>query len=178
MTGYDLIRERQSVRNYENKKVDKETITKVIDLAKFAPSWGNTQIVRYTLIENRLLIEKIGALAVNGFSYNTKTLSKAPSLIVLSYLKGKSGKIENVEESDMDWVAFDVGIACQTFCLAAKNYGVATCIMGIIDQKIISQLIDLDEDQSIGAIITVGYQSGVANSPGRIDTKELIKYID
>ena len=41
------IKERRSIRKYKSDKVSKETIEKIIDAARYAPSWKNSQTARY-----------------------------------------------------------------------------------------------------------------------------------
>ena len=41
------VKERRSVRRFTEEPVDHETIEKIIDLARFYPSWKNTQTTRY-----------------------------------------------------------------------------------------------------------------------------------
>ena len=64
------IKERRSVRRFTEEMVDHETIEKIIDLARFAPSWKNTQTTRYYVIENADMIKSICDDAVLGFEGN------------------------------------------------------------------------------------------------------------
>jgi Fe-S-cluster-containing hydrogenase component 2 len=40
-----LIKSRRSIRNYQNKKVERETLAKLIDIARYAPTGGNSQLM-------------------------------------------------------------------------------------------------------------------------------------
>ena len=44
----DVIEYRRSVRKFADTPVTEEDIKKVVELARFAPSWKNTQTTRYT----------------------------------------------------------------------------------------------------------------------------------
>ena len=46
------IKERRSVRRFADKPVPRELIAEVVEIARFAPSWKNTQIARYIVVEN------------------------------------------------------------------------------------------------------------------------------
>lgn len=39
---------------------------------------------------------------------------------------------------------FDAGIAAQTFCLAARDLGIGTCILGIFDADAAGRLLELE----------------------------------
>ena len=70
----------------------RELIAEIVEIARFAPSWKNTQIARYIVVDNP---EKIAALASDkctyGFEYNIKTIAKAPAVVLLTIVEGRSG---------------------------------------------------------------------------------------
>ena len=71
---------------------------------------------------------------------------------------------------------FDVGVACQTFCLAAKEQGLGTVIMGMFDEDEISKLIELPEDQELAALIAIGYPDIEPEAPKRKTVDVLLQY--
>ncbi len=159
-----MIKERRSVRKYRSERVSRELMREIIDLSRWAPSWANFQVARYTIVDNEAMIRAIYERGVNGFSYNVKTLQNAPGVIVLSYVKGKSGTLGDDKPASSiataQWEMFDAGIACQTLCLAAHAKGVGTCIFGIIDDAEISKIVGLPEGETVAAIITYGFEAG------------------
>ncbi len=181
--GIALLKERRSIRAYKDEIVSREIMDKIFEAARFAPSWANYQIARYTCISNP---EKIAALindGVKGFVYNINTLKNAKNVLVLSFVKGKSGKLdltkpEYATAQENSWEIFDAGIACQTFCLAAHAYGVGTCIMGVIDNDGIAKVAELPEDETVGALIVYGYPEGEIPGTTRKETSEIVRYID
>ncbi len=180
MEAIEMIKERRSIRKYTNKIVEKEILNEIVDAARFAPSWANSQTARYTFITNEEIISKIAKEGVKNFAYNIKTLEQTKNVAILSYVKGKSGKIKSIEgsESDMKWEMFDAGIACQTFCLAAHEKGIGTCIFGVIDEEVLAKLIDLPENESVAALITYGYIDESGKAPSRYEVSDITKYID
>ncbi len=180
MDAIKLIEERRSVRKYKAEKVSRDLMREVVELSRWAPSWGNFQIARYTLVDDESIIEKIAGSGVMNFGYNIKTLATAKGVAVLSYVKGKSGKLYSEDYSTSKggaWEVFDAGIACQTFCLAAHAKGVGTCIFGVFDDSVISQLIDLPEDETVAAIITYGFEEGEHAAPtSRKEVAEILRF--
>ncbi len=181
MNAKELITGRRSIRKYKNEVVSQEVLNEVMELTKFAPSWANYQIARYNFISDEEIIAKIAEKGVNGFVYNKKTLENAKNILVLSFVKGKSGKLD-LEKDDFatsksnDWEMFDAGIACQTFCLAAYEKGIGTCIFGVIDDKAISEILGLPEDETVGTVITFGYPDETINSSPRKDISEIVRF--
>ncbi len=163
-----MIKERRSVRRYSDKVVSHELLQEIIEVSRWAPSWVNFQVARYTIVDDAEMIQNIADNAVRGFTYNTKTLSRAKGLVVLSYVVGKSGKKEEMDsefENTNVWEMFDAGIACQTFCLAAHAKGVGTCIMGVVNQEEIAKIISLPENERVAAVITYGFEDGEHAKP-------------
>ena len=175
------IKERRSIRKFQDKKVPHEVIEEIVNIAAFAPSWKNTQIARYIVVEDP---EKIAAIATEectlGFTYNIKTMANAPALVLLTMVNGRSGYEKDgsftTPKGDR-WEMFDAGIAAQTFCLAAHEKGVGTVIMGIFDENKVAEIVEIPEGQQLAAIIPMGYPAGEASAPPRKDASQLLTFI-
>ena len=89
MDAIEMIKERRSVRKFKDEKVNRETMREIIEISRWAPSWANYQIARYTLVDDEATIAKLASDGVKGFVYNMKTLQQAKGVAVLSFVKGK-----------------------------------------------------------------------------------------
>lgn len=183
MDAIEMIKERRSVRKFKDERVDRETMREIIEISRWAPSWANYQIARYTLVDDETTIARLANDGVKGFVYNMNTLKKAKGVAVLSFVKGKSGTLAP-EKGDFEtsnahlWEAFDAGIACQTFCLAAHAKGVGTCIFGVIDVDSIPEIVNLPEGETVAALIVYGYEEGSHAKPTprkRVD--EILRFV-
>lgn len=175
------IKERRSVRKYTGDKIPHDVLKEIVDIAAYAPSWKNTQITRYMVIEDR---EKIEALAdskvVLDFDFNGKTISRAAAVALVTFVKGVSGYEKDGSFSTpkgAKWETFDAGIAAQTFCLAAHAKGIGTTILGIFDEEEVKKIIDIPQNQELAAIITMGYPEKVPPCPPRMDSGELLTIV-
>ncbi|QVK20995.1 nitroreductase family protein [Mycoplasmatota bacterium] len=180
MEAKELLLERRSIRKYKDQKVDRELLREIVEIAKFAPSWKNYQIARYTFVDDEEIIKRLATEAVNGFIYNTKTLENAKGVVVLSYVNGLSGKLDdgNYGTSKANsWEVFDAGIAAHQFCLAAHTKGIGTVIMGVIADKEISEIVNLPVNETVAALIVYGYPEGPGRPVGRMEVDELIRFI-
>lgn len=181
MTGLEMIKSRRSIRKYKEELVSHEVLLELMETVKFAPSWANFQVARYTFIQNPEKINHIMTEGVNGFAYNINTLKDAKNVLVLSFVQGKSGKL-NPEGDDYAtskanvWEVFDAGIACQTFCLAAHEMGIGTCVMGIIAAEEIKNIAELPEEETVAALITFGYPDEVVNGTTRKSLEEIVRF--
>ena len=90
MTAKECITGRRSIRRFKPDAVSHELIAQIVETASFAPSWKNTQIARYTVIEGDLK-NKIAAEATTPFPGNGKIIENAPALVVVSVIKNRCG---------------------------------------------------------------------------------------
>ena len=175
------IHTRRSVRKYKNEKVDRKTMEEIIEICRWAPSWANFQIARYTLVDDEATIAKLASNGVKGFTYNINTLKNAHGVAVLSFVKGKSGRLDKYGDFDSSnahfWEVFDAGIACQTFCLAAHAKGVGTCIFGVIDDVSIAEIVGLPEEETVAALIVYGFPDEHPEATPRKAVDELVRFI-
>lgn len=180
MNTTDCIKTRRSIRNYKEEQIPQEVIREVVDLARFAPSWKNTQIARYYVVQSAELKKKIAEECMMDFAFNTKTLTKAPALVVVAYVEKRSGYERDgsfTTSKEDRWEMFDAGIATQTFCLAAAEKGLGTCIMGIFDEVKIAEAIALPEGQKVGAVLAIGYPAEEPAAPTRKETEQLVRFL-
>ncbi len=179
METKDCIYGRRSIRKFEEKPVARETVEELVKLASYSPSWKNTQVVRYTAVEDEELKNRIAENCVQGFQFNTKTIKRAPLLVVMSYVKGISGYEKSGEPTTSKgdaWEIFDSGIAAQTFSLAAHDMGLGTVMMGIFDEAALAETLGLPENERPALLMAVGYPAVDPDAPARKDVAEVLRW--
>jgi nitroreductase len=180
MDAITMLKERRSVRKFKEEAVDRKTMEEIVSISRWAPSWGNFQVARYTLVDDRDVIQKLATDGVEGFVYNVNTLKNARGVAVLSFVKGKSGKLDKddyVTSKANVWEVFDAGIACQTFCLAAHAVGIGTCIMGVINDESISDIVGLPEEETVAALIIYGYPAESPPATPRNKVDDILRFV-
>ena len=60
MSFIEIAKKRYSVRNYSDRKVEKEKLEKILQAAHVAPTAANLQPVRLLVVESKKGLEKIG----------------------------------------------------------------------------------------------------------------------
>ncbi len=176
------IKERRSIRKFQDKPIPRELLKEVVETARFAPSWKNTQIVRYLVVDDK---EKIAAIANSectyGFDYNIKAIAGAPAVVILTFVEGRSGYDKDGSFSTPKgdrWQMFDAGIAAQTFCLAAHEKGLGTVIQGYFDDAELKKVLPIPEGQQVGAVIPIGFpEEGEIKAPPRKEADELLTFV-
>ncbi len=177
MNVTECLKTRRSIRKYKTDKVDHSVIDSIVSLASYSPSWKNTQITRYIAIEDSSLQNEIADRFTPD--YNSNIIRQAPVLMAVTFRKGRCGYERDgsftTKKGDR-WQMFDVGVACQTFCLAAWDKGLGTVIMGVFDEDGITELLGIPEDQELGALIALGYPDIEPDAPKRKAVEELLQY--
>lgn len=109
----DAIKERRSVRYFEDKPVSKELLYKIIDAGRWAPSACNRQAWRFIVISDPTLRKKL-TQEVSAYY-----IDKVPLLILICY----SNRADNREYQD--WIQSASG-CIQNMQLACMEYGLAS----------------------------------------------------
>ncbi len=179
MEAKECIKTRRSVRKYTDELVPQETVREIVELASYSPSWKNTQVIRYILVENENLIAQIANEGLMDFPLNVKTVSRAKQLMIITKKDGicgyeKDGSFSTSKEEN--WEMFDAGIATQTFCLAAWDKGVGTVILGVFDDTKVGEIIGIPEGQTVAAIVVLGYPAFAPDMPPRKSVEDLLTF--
>ncbi len=180
MEALDCIKSRRSVRAFTNTEISKEVLEKVIDSARYSPSWKNGQIARYNFVTDKAVIEKLATESTMGFDHNKGIMLGAPVVLVLSYITGRTGYERDgsfTTSKGEAWEMFDAGIAAQTFCLAAHEQKLGTVIMGIFDEQKVADIISLPQGEKVAALIALGYYDVVPQAPNRKEITDLMRII-
>ena len=91
MNAKECLETRRSIRKYKADAIPVDVLYDIVETAKYAPSWKNTQIARYHVVTNPVLKEKIATDCVCDFKFNTKTLLQAPAIVIVSYVTKRCG---------------------------------------------------------------------------------------
>ncbi len=177
METVKAIKERRSVRKFDpSREVSKELIESVIDVARFAPSWKNTQVTRYYVLTGEAKDKLADCTTI--WAKNGDIMRGAPMVVALSVIDKRSGYERDGSASTPlgdGWQMFDSGIACQTFCLAAHDAGLSTVIMGLYDDNA-ADVIGIPEGQILTAVIAIGYAAEEPTAPNRKEVSDLVTY--
>ena len=177
MNATECIKGRRSIRKYKEKQIDHSLLESIISTASYSPSWKNTQITRYIAIEDASILKKIADEFTPEF--NSNIVRQVSTLIAVTFVKNRSGFERDgsytTKKGDR-WQMFDVGVACQTLCLAAHEQGLGTVIMGIWDEDGITELLQIPDSQELAALIAIGSPAIAPDAPKRKSLEDLLTY--
>ena len=100
---------------------------------------------------------------------NKERIADAPVLIVSTFEKGKSGFFQGNQSNEVGdgWGAYDNGLSNCYLIPKARAMGFDTLIMGMRDADALRQLFNIPENETIMAVISLGYRDGEPTRPGR-----------
>ena len=171
----DVITSRRSVRKYDaSKKISEAEVRDLIKAVQDAPSWANQQPTKYYVA---ISPEKLAAVQdmVGG---NKERIKDAPVLIVSTYERGKSGFFQGEQSNEVGdgWGAYDNGLSNCYLIMKARAMGFDTLIMGMRDADKLRELFSIPENETVMAVISLGYRAEEPNRPERKNLDEIVKF--
>ncbi len=174
------IKGRRSIRKFTDEPVTKEQIEEVVEVARYAPTWKNCQSVRYTLILDKEIKDRIANEGVMGFEWNAKSILNAPALVLVCTVDKRSGYERDGSESTSKgehWQSYDAGLASEAFCLAAHDKGLGTVILGIYDEAKVMEIAGVAEGEKVSALILIGRPAESPEAPKRKEVADLLRVL-
>jgi len=154
MNFLEIARNRQSCRSYdENRPVEEEKLTAILEAAQLAPSACNGQPYHFTVCKGNSAREV--ALLTRGMGGMNKFAVQAPVLIVISEKSYVKSAALGAKVKNNDYRSMDIGIAAAYLTAEATAQGLSTCILGWFDDEKIRNICGLD--QPVRLVITLGY---------------------
>ena len=168
-----LMKSRRSIRVYKEKPVPRETLAKLIDIARYAPSGGNIQPVRWLVIDDREEVKRLGGLVMDGMR---SMIKETPGLDDVSYLglivsawdlgidvimRGAPHLIIVHARTYMGLSQVDCIIALTHLELAAYSMGLGACWNGLFqmtaNHPTVKEALQLPEGHQVYGAMLVGY---------------------
>jgi nitroreductase/NAD-dependent dihydropyrimidine dehydrogenase PreA subunit len=173
-TAARFLRSRRSIRRYKPESVPKETLTRLLDIARLAPTGGNTQGLSYLVVTDRDLMKKITEAVIEWFEEQlrngvawVKPYARIPEIYRRTgrdvILRGAPHLIVALAPKN-----FPIGEKNTRYSLAyaelfAPSLGLGTCwagfteMAGFANHPKLYELLGIPENMAITGAIMVGY---------------------
>lgn len=172
MNFSEVLKSRRSIRKFQDQEVSPQDLNQVLEAIQWSPSWANTQCWEVVVVSDPAIRERLQATMGKG-NPATKAIVSAPVLLVLCGKLGASGSYHGqVTTKFGDWFMFDLGIASQSLCLAARDLGLGTVIVGLFDHDQCKQILDVPQGYEVVAMIPLGYPGQEVKAPPRREIAE------
>ena len=174
MDVIQAIKERRSVRHYKPDPVKPEDLQAVLEAARLAPSWANTQCWKFVVVCDPETKARLAG-ALNPGNPSTAAITEAPIVIAACAETGRSGfKRGEVMTDKGDWFMFDVGIAMQNLVLAAYSLGLGTVHVGLVNANLAAEALGLPPGIVFVEMTPLGHPN---EQPRVIPRKELSEIV-
>lgn len=174
-TSFDeVLMSRRSIRNYDStKSISEAEVRELLKSVQEAPSWANQQPTKYYVAMSS---EKLAEVQ-NLVGRNKERIMGAPVLIVSTFEKGKSGFFQGNAANEIGdgWGAYDNGLSNCYLILKARAMGFDTLIMGMRESDSLKNVFQIPENETIMAVISLGYRAGEPAQPQHRPFDEIVK---
>lgn len=168
MELFEAIKNRRSVRAYKHDPIPEETLNKILDAARFAPSAGNRQSWEFIVIRDPVIKRYLRNAALGQ-----AMIEEAPVTIVVCANEARSASIYG-DRGRKFYCLLDAAAAIQNMLLAAYALGLGTCWIGAFEDEIIVNILNLPKGVRPIAIVPIGYSNDTPHPPTRIALKDFI----
>jgi len=167
----EVLAKRRSVRHFNAKlDVSDEDIRGLIEAAVAAPTAGNIQPWRFTVVRSVEAREKLADALRQRWATN------APAVIVVS-VDPRPCSARYGERGERLYAIQDTAAAVENILLAAVDRGLASCWIGAFDSGAVRDSLGIKAPIEPIAILPVGYSAESAGRPARRPLAEVATWI-
>jgi len=158
----EAIKNRRSIRKFQEKVVEDEKINAILEAGRWAPSFGNTQPWEFIVVKDKKLKEELVVATAHD------SIAQAQVLIVVT-VDPSIDLLHHIE---------DGAIATQNMALAAYSLGLGCFWIGVLSTASeikIKEILGIPATHRVISVLPIGYP---AESPkkGRKELKEIVHY--
>lgn len=151
MHFYDIIRKRDSIKNFTDRPIDNSKVQRIINSFLNSPSWKNNKSPKIILVNNAQQKQYLSSCVMNNVNSSADSLNQAPLVAIVVADPAESGVID-----DKELYLVDSAIAMEHLVLAATNEGYGTCWIASIDENKIKQGLNIPQNYRVVAMTPIG----------------------
>ncbi|MFH1755457.1 MAG: nitroreductase family protein [Candidatus Latescibacterota bacterium] len=162
-----MIARRKSVRSFLDRDVDEETLHRLLEAARIAPSANNRQEWRFVVVRDAEMRQKMVKAADDQ-----KFVARAPVILACC-----AETNNHVMKCGQLCYPIDVAIAIDHITLCAVAEGLGTCWIGAFYEDQVKELLDIPEDIRVVELLLIGYPKNPSSADKkRLSLEEIVKY--
>ena len=185
MEVLEAVKTRRSIRKYKPIPVDDKTLEFVLEAARWASSWANTQCWRFVVVRDSNIKSKLAnslnKVEIDGTPVDNRSIEavrSAPVVIVACAEIGKSGYMFRKPATDKGdfWYMYDVALAMQNLALVAHSLGLGTVNIGAVDAGKIASILGISAGFCAVLMTPLGYPDEEPKIMPRKELSEIVFY--
>jgi len=154
----DFIKERRSIRQYQEKDIEESEIEMILEAGRWAPSGSNKQPWEFLVVKDKNKIREI-----------EKTTSYGKFIKQVTVLIAIVGK----PKINPKWYIQDTSLVSMNMMLMAWALKIGTCWIGTMDRDKAKEILGIERDDFLLTVLPLGYIKG--NIPPPTMRKEMDK---
>jgi nitroreductase len=166
MDVFEAIKARRSIRSYQDREVEEEKLTQVLEAGRLAPSASNRQEWKFVVVRDKGLRKKL-AEAARGQAF----VGEAPVVIVAC-----AAEHAHVMSCGHPSHLVDVTIAIDHMTLAARELALGTCWIGAFDQPKVRDILGIPGTVEVIGLLPLGYAKSWPGAKPRRALEEVVCY--
>ncbi len=170
MTVMDAIRNRRSIRYFENRDIPEAVADSLAAALRLAPSAGNLQSRRFYFVFDPEVRKNLARAALNQ-----NFIARAP-LVVVACLDRRIA-VRYGDRGVNLYAIQDVSASVMNLMLAAEELGLGTVWVGAFNEFDVFEALDMPNHLRPVAIVPVGYPSRRPGPSPRLSKEELITVV-
>ena len=171
MNFYELAQNRYSARKYQNKKIEDEKITKILEAGRLAPTAVNFQPQRIYVLKSEEALKKINEITPYAF--------QAPLVMLVC---GNVKEAWTNPHNSRNSAEMDASIVATHMMLQAKELGIDSCWVCYFNTEQVKKEFNLAENEEPYLLMPMGYSDEKLGLPSpkhsqRKPLDETVKYL-
>lgn len=170
MDVFEAIKGRRSIRAFQNRDVPPETVDRLIDAARWAPSAGNIQPWEFIIVRKPETKRRLAEAALEQ-----TFIEEAPVVIVVCADENRSSQGYGIRGKTL-YCLQDTAAAIQNIHLAAYALGLGSCWVGAFREDEAKKILKTPDGVRPVAIIPVGYPAEKPQPRNRRPINQITHY--
>jgi len=167
----DVVAGRRSVRHFNSRlAVSDEDVSALLAAATLAPSAGNIQPWRFTVIKSAEAKERLQS------ALRQRWATAAPRIIIVS-VDPRPCAARFGARGEMLYAIQDTAAAIQNILLAAVDRGLASCWIGAFDEEAVREATGIASPITPVAVLPIGYSAESSGKSPRRPLNELTAWL-
>lgn len=162
----EVIKKRESIREYEDRVIPEDKLRNVLEAARLAPSASNRQRWKFVVVRKGERRRELSQ-ATGGQTH----VANAPVVIA-----AVATMPEYVMRSGVPAHPVDLAIAVDHMTLAAVDQGLGTCWIGAFYQEEVRDILKVPENYRVVVLLTLGFPKTTERVKERKPLEEIVCY--
>ena len=162
MDVLEAIKQRRSIRQFTEQAIERELLERILDAARWAPTAGNQQRWRFTVVTDPTVKEMVRKVSPGIFA-------TPAAFIVICAERAPDASAWD------EWTYLaDCAVAAQNIILAAHALGLGSCVAISYARTALKEVLDIPDQVNPELIVTLGYPAEDPAPPPRLPLSQIV----